>query len=166
MNSKNKYEAIYQLIDSKNKKVEMYETNIKENFNSILKENFEEYSKRYIQYYDSYKEYLNILDSFENVEKVTPLEAFPGIRTIKSSTDLEAMKNNSIKMEKLARDIRDLALSLEKRESDLIADIKRTESFLFGYLASVKEIQEALTQIMEDKDSVYDIGFLSKTVSN
>lgn len=157
-----KFDATLQLIKDKKRKSLFYEKEIRSYFENELKEDFDQFAKRMVQYYDEYYRYLELLGKYEHAEKITPLDVFPGIRTVKNTTDVQGLEADSIEMEKLARSIKEIESSLEKREGDLITNMKRSSQALASLLQTHGEIQESFRQMMEEMDSVYDIGFLSR----
>lgn len=158
-----KFGATLDLIKDKQRKISFYEKELRALFESELKEDFNQFMVQLNTYQNSYYQYLEILGKYENAEKITPLDAFPGIHTVKSVADIESMAKDSKVMEELANKIKQSETSLEKREGDLISNAKQISSLLSSLLTLHGEVQEAFKQIMEQTDSVYDVGFLSRT---
>lgn len=157
-----KFDATLALIKDKKRKISFYEKELKALFEMELKEDFNHFVEQLHNYQDSYYRYLELLGKYEKAEKITPLDTFPGIRTVKSMSDVSGMEADSMEMEKLAENIKQLESSLERREGDLIGNAKQVSQMLSSLLALHGEVQEAFKQIMERLDSVYDIGFLSR----
>jgi|LSQX01.3.fsa_nt_gb hypothetical protein len=157
-----KFNATLSLIQDKKRKIAFYEKELKDFFERELKDDFNNFSTILNGYYDNYGKYLELLGKYEHVEKISPLDVFPGIRTVKSVADISSMAQDSTEMEKIAGDIKQSEASLEKREGDLIKNIKHINTSLSTLLALHGEVQEAYRQIMEQMGSVYDVGFLSR----
>ena len=157
-----KFNATLALIQDKKRKISFYEKELKTLFEVELKEDFSSFTEVLDNYHNDYYRYLELLGKYEGAERITPLDVFPGIRTVKSMADVDGMNQDSIEMEKLAQGIKQAEASLEKREGDLIKNAKQISTLLSSLLSLHGEVQEAYRQIMEQLDSVYDIGFLSR----
>ena len=157
-----KFDATLQLIQDKKRKISFYEKELKALFETELKEDFARFAEQLQAYHKNYHSYLELLSKYEKVEKITPLDIFPGIRTVKSMTNTAEMEEDSKTMEKLANDVKQLEATLERREGDLISNTKQVSQMISSLLSLHGEVQEAYRQIMEQLDSVYDIGFLSR----
>lgn len=157
-----KFNATLELIQDKKRKISFYEKELKTLFEQELKDDFNNFTTLLGSYYENYHTYLGLLGKYEHAEKISPLDIFPGIRTVKSVADISSMAEDSKKMEEIAENIKQSESSLEKREGDLIKNIKQVNTSLSFLLALHGEVQEAYRQIMEQMDSVYDVGFLSR----
>lgn len=110
----------------------------------------------------SFTKYLQLLSKYQDGRTLTPLDAFPGIRTTDTLYNSDEMTKDTTKMKELAGVVNDAAVIIENTESHIMNDLKRALELAQDYLGTSAAIDEAFYDVLEKLDSVYDVGMLAK----
>ena len=111
---------------------------------------------------NGYIRYAEMLGKYQGNNSLSPLDVFPGIHTTSSLYDSEDMQKDTKEMTALANQIKQALTTIQKDEDFLVSDAKELVRNLTPYLKSSSDIRDALQELLEQLDSVYDVGMLAK----
>lgn len=114
-------------------------------------------------YTSSYHKYLEDLGKVSLDTKPIPMDTFPGLAATGLSAD-EIQKNAVLQaeMKTLAQQIKESNNQINYYSSSLINQLKHVLGQVQEYLNSQDAIKDQLKEILEDMNSVYDVGFLKR----
>ena len=111
--------------------------------------------------------YTTLLSEFQfNEDELAPLNQFPGITVSKSIQNPEELQAKGEKMKKAAFEVKNEAKKTEAFKQHGIQDLKRTLNALVELAIQVDQIYELELELLQDLDSVYDIGDLKSATVN
>lgn len=110
-----------------------------------------------------FKEYLNYLKDFNYSDEVTtPSDLFPGIRTVADTVDPEELNKKTETMKSLATSIEESNKQVELLGPHTLQSMRKLFSVLSEVLIEENQIYDADLDILQDLDSIYDIGQIAK----
>jgi hypothetical protein len=111
---------------------------------------------------NGYIRYIELLGKYQGSNSVAPLDVFPGIHATSALYNSEDMQKDTQEMTALANQIKHALTTIKKDEDFLISDIKEVTRIVSPYLKASADIRDALAELIEELDSVYDVGMLAK----
>lgn len=158
--TKLEYDAKYKLIrDLRNSSV-----SLKNEINQKLKTlpaigvSFLESAKGRDKAFDNYT---NLLSEFQFAEdELAPLTQFPGIAVSKSVQNPQELERKTEMMKQAAFEVKNDAKKTEAYKQHIIQDLKRLINAVIEYSLQMDQIYELELELLQDLDSVYDIGEL------
>lgn len=114
------------------------------------------------KYSSSFQEYLSLLFKYQDDKHKTPSDVFPGIKNISVVSNASEMKADADKMKSLAEDVKNSAAEIESLEHYIIMNIKNQYQKILMVIQERDAMQDILGKVMDELDSVYDVGFLSR----
>lgn len=112
---------------------------------------------------EKFKEYLNYLKDFNYSDEVTtPSDLFPGIRTVADTVDPEELNKKTETMKALATEIEESNKQVELLGPHTLQSMRKLFSVLSEVLIEENQIYDADIDILQDLDSIYDIGQIAR----
>ena len=112
---------------------------------------------------EKFKEYLNYLKDFNYSDEVTtPSDLFPGIRTVADTVDPEELNKKTETMKALATEIEEFNKQVELLGPHTLQSMRKLFSVLSEVLIEENQIYDADIDILQDLDSIYDIGQIAR----
>lgn len=135
---------------------------LKQYFEVILQDDLRTHVTARQELEQSYIKYIHLLNKYQADKELTPLDVFPGIHTTSSLRNTEEMQKDTVEMEQLAKRVKQILGSIEKEEYYLMNDLSTAVKAASAYHQDTADIRAALSQLLTELDSVYDVGLLSK----
>ena len=112
---------------------------------------------------NEFKEYSEILRDFSFNDKLTsPVDLFPGIRTVSDTVDLEDLNNKSQTLKNNATSISNKNLEIESLSDSIIANVTKALSALKQLSIEESNVYDLYLNLLKDLDSIYDIGRIAR----
>ena len=110
----------------------------------------------------SFSQYMELLKEFSFSDKLTsPSDLFPGIRTVSEMADPDELKAKTEKMKALANDVSSNNKEIDVLVNTMISGIKKQLSTLIELSKIENQIYDLNMDLLNDMNSVYDIGQLA-----
>ena len=133
------------------------------NITKSLATDIETYLKIVSERDSKFKEYLNYLKDFNYSDAITtPSDLFPGIRTVADTVDPEELNKKTEAMKELATAIEEGNKQVELLGPHTLQSMRKLFSILSEVLIEENQIYDANLDILQDLDSIYDIGQIAK----
>lgn len=111
-----------------------------------------------------FKEYLNYLKDFNYSDEVTtPSDLFPGIRTVADTVDPDELNQKTETMKELARVVEEYNKQAELLGPHTLQSMRKLFGLLSEVLIEENQIYDASIDILQDLDSIYDIGQIARS---
>lgn len=111
----------------------------------------------------SFEAYIKNLDAFQFADQVTSLDQFPGVSSTPAAANPEEAAQKAEEMKKQAFAIQGSAKKIEAYGRNTISNTKKLLSLLAEYDLQANQIYELELDLVQELDSIYDIGNLSKS---
>ena len=111
----------------------------------------------------NFKEYLNYLKDFNYSDEITsPSDLFPGIRTVADTVDPEELNQKTENMKNLSLKVEEYNKQVELLGPHILQSMRKLFGLLSEVLIEENQIYDANIDILQDLDSIYDIGQIAR----
>lgn len=108
-------------------------------------------------------EYINLVEEFSFSDTLTsPSDLFPGIRTASEMADPQELADKASKMKNLADEVTAISKLTDGESRGITNQIKQCLNSLTEYVILSNQIYDAQLSLLQDLDSVYDIGSIAR----
>lgn len=115
----------------------------------------------------AFDKYTEMLSEFEfSKDELTPLSQFPGVTISKSIENPQELAQKTETMKKQAFQVKNEAKKAEAYKQHAVQDLKRVLNALIEYSIQVDQIYELELELLQDMDSVYDVGDIKSASVN
>ena len=115
----------------------------------------------------AFDQYTKTLSDFEfSQDELTPLSQFPGVTIIKSIENPQELAQKTETMKRQAFQVKNEAKKAEAYKQHAVQDLKRLLNAIVEYSIQVDQIYELELELLQDMDSVYDVGDIKSASVN
>lgn len=113
---------------------------------------------------EAFSKYLELLKEFNFSNDITtPSDIFPGIKTISDSYPTEELNKKTQEMKDYANTVNNLSKDLDILITNTLNSLRGAIKNLADLSIEENQIYDYCLDIIQDLDSIYDIGMLSKS---